>query len=174
MMDGSRPAAIRGTLVDVKIVRTRSVVQLVTELPIEEANAALETLGGIPIPGKEPWVAIARLNPIPRPAADPLTAGADTPNGAPGRGTKSEAARERYQQLGHLERTVADCAMLCGDPAFQQWLGVETEKDAAAEIRERCGIASRSDLVTNEAARWKWGAIVTDFEIDSGRRAAPR
>jgi hypothetical protein len=34
------------------------VAQLVIELPIEEADAALATLGGLPQPAAERWVAI--------------------------------------------------------------------------------------------------------------------
>lgn len=56
------PAAIFGSLADFKLVKTRSVVQFIVEVPIEQADVALATLGGIPLPGVERPVALARLN----------------------------------------------------------------------------------------------------------------
>lgn len=58
----STPAAISGSLADFRIVKTRSVVQFIVEVPIEQADVALATLGGIPLPGVERPVALARLN----------------------------------------------------------------------------------------------------------------
>ena|SRR5581483_1265781 len=55
-------AAIRGTFADFRLIKGRKVAQLVVELPIEEADGALATLGGLPRPDREAWVALARLN----------------------------------------------------------------------------------------------------------------
>ena len=59
-------AAIAGTFADLRTVKTRGICQLVIELPIEQADHALEMLGGVPQPGKEKWVGVARLQEPPR------------------------------------------------------------------------------------------------------------
>jgi|SRR6185437_897860 len=43
-------------------------------------------------------------------------------------------------------------ARWCKDPAFQAWIGVDTEHEAANEIRNSCGIRSRSELDSNPNA----------------------
>ena len=60
--DEMNPAVTQGTFADFKLIKSRSTAQLVIEIPIEAADAALLALGGVPLPGKECWVAIARLN----------------------------------------------------------------------------------------------------------------
>jgi hypothetical protein len=42
------PAAFRGTYADWKLVKTRAVVQIVFEVPLEDSDAAYEILGGMP------------------------------------------------------------------------------------------------------------------------------
>jgi hypothetical protein len=71
-MDGSRPAAFDAVFSDFKLVKTRSSAQLVLEIPIERADAVLAILGGVPQPGKEVSVAVARLmgNEAPVPPRD--------------------------------------------------------------------------------------------------------
>src|SRR4051794_33494293 len=56
------PAAIQGTFADFKLVKTRRTVQIVIEVPIEQADQALAALGGLPQPAEEKWVAVARIN----------------------------------------------------------------------------------------------------------------
>ena len=43
-------------------------------------------------------------------------------------------------------------ARWCKDPMFQQWIGVDTEQEAAASIRTICEIKSRSELDHNPMA----------------------
>jgi hypothetical protein len=42
--------AFRATYSDFKLVKTRKVVQIVLEIPVEHANAVLDVLGGMPDP----------------------------------------------------------------------------------------------------------------------------
>jgi hypothetical protein len=65
------PAAIKATFSDFKLIRTRKLCQLVLEIPIEEADNALATLGGIPQPQSDRWVAVARLNGAAKPEPEP-------------------------------------------------------------------------------------------------------
>lgn len=53
--------AIQGTYADFKIVKSRNVAQFIIEVPIEQANQAVNTFG-LPDPHIEKWVAIAMLN----------------------------------------------------------------------------------------------------------------
>jgi hypothetical protein len=51
-----------GVFTDFKLVKTRNVAQVIVEVPIEAADHALATLGGLPRADQSPWVAVARLN----------------------------------------------------------------------------------------------------------------
>lgn len=135
----SRPAAIAGTFADVKIIRTRSVMQVVVEIPIEQADAALAALGGVPQPGSERPVAIARIDPA---ATRP----------APDQDRANWAALPAAKQAG----------IRCGDVRFQKWIGAESEDAAAALLRQRLGIQSRSELATAEHQR-RWAAVDRDY-----------
>jgi len=52
---------IQGTYADFKIVKTRSVVQMVIEVPIENGNEVVEMFG-LPKPAEELWVAVAAID----------------------------------------------------------------------------------------------------------------
>ena len=54
-------AAFSATYSDWKVVKTRRVVQIVFEVPLEAAGHAYNVLGGMPRFEKEEWFAIARL-----------------------------------------------------------------------------------------------------------------
>jgi hypothetical protein len=64
-------SVITGTFAHANAIKTRSTFQLIIEIPIEGADAALERLGGWPQPGKEKSVAVALLNPNRTIAAGP-------------------------------------------------------------------------------------------------------
>lgn len=56
----SEPAVIKATFGEWRMVKGRKVLQLVFEVPLEQQQTVLETLGA-PMPDVETWVAIARL-----------------------------------------------------------------------------------------------------------------
>ena len=56
-----KPAAFSATYSDLKLIKTRSVVQFIFEVPLEAAGHAYNVLGGMPSPMEEKWFAIARL-----------------------------------------------------------------------------------------------------------------
>jgi hypothetical protein len=71
--------AFQATYSDFKLVKTRKVVQIVLEVPVEHANMVLDVLGGMPDPSKESWVGVALIRPNgakPQPAVQPRLAGA--------------------------------------------------------------------------------------------------
>ena len=55
-----REKIIQGTYADFKIVKTRSVAQFVVEIPLEQADEAIQMFG-LPKASVEQWVAIAAL-----------------------------------------------------------------------------------------------------------------
>lgn len=85
-------SAVRATFEDVKRVKTRKVWQLIFEVPEENYDAAIETLGGSPRSGTDRWVGIA-----------PVT--------APGTTAERPKGGERAKRAG----------ILCNDTAFQAW-----------------------------------------------------
>jgi len=146
-----KPAAFSGSFADFKTVRTRSVCQIVIEVPIEQAGAALEALGGIPVPGKEPWVAVARL--MEKPQEEPVSRA--TP------ASKSLATR---------------AGILCNDPIFWQYLSetfgyaeLTCEANAAAALRHHIGIASRRDLDTDRGAAARFSDLDSRFRQYAAR-----
>ena len=54
-------AVIRGTYAAFKLVKTRNCVQMIIEVPIEEAQKVTNNFG-IPTPSEEKWVAVALLD----------------------------------------------------------------------------------------------------------------
>ena len=47
-------------------------------------------------------------------------------------------------------------AMRCREVAFQRFLGVDSDKAAAARVRELCEIGSRAELDRDAAAQARW------------------
>ncbi len=162
----AKPAAIMGTFADFKIIKTRKLVQVIIEIPIEKADEALRALGGVPMSDKERWVAIARIE---------------------GEGD------EKPKSVG--ERALAQAHVLCGDEDFQEWFRTRFTEDRPIVVRDhflkawtmgdydtaiavllrwRLGIDSRSELLTDGAARTKLAEIVLEFDRGRGRAAEKR
>jgi hypothetical protein len=142
----NEPAVIQGTFADLKVVKTRKTCQIVVEVPLEMLATVIRHLGGID-PGAETPVVVARLNSVP--AAKPSKPDAplaDKPKG------KKLAQR---------------AAMLCNEPAFRLFLAdrgvLIPDADAAVVwLRQTCGVQSRAELDSNEAA----GRCFLDLEAD--------
>jgi hypothetical protein len=59
---------------------------------------------------------------------------------------------------------VQKAAMLCKDSRFQDYLRVNNEDEAAAELCKRCGIDSRTELHGNEVAKQIFDNLVDDYQ----------
>jgi hypothetical protein len=59
---------------------------------------------------------------------------------------------------------VQKAAMLCKDSKFQDYLRVNNEDEAAAELCKRCGIDSRTELHGNEVAKQIFDNLVDDYQ----------
>lgn len=135
-----RDDVIRACYVDIKTVRTRRAAQLIFEIPLESYENAVKLLGA-PLPDQEIWCAIARLRAIDKPERIPAG-----------------------------ETALRQCHALCREEKFQQWLGADDEDGAGNQVRDLLRIASRSELLTNEAALSRWEELVEEFKHDQGVR----
>jgi len=144
----SEPAAIRATFSDFKLIKGRRCAQLVFEVPIEEADAAVRTIGGMPQPATERWCGIALLD-IAKPTQEP--------------------AKEKrpFRELPIAQRA----ALLCERAAFQTFLReilgykCEDADQAASVLRRYCDIDSRSALATDHAGAATFIELERQFEI---------
>lgn len=117
--------AISATFADFKLIKGRKVAQLVLEVPIEQANAALAALGGVPRSDAPQWVGVAPLD------AEAAQKPAEKPKGG-----------KLAQRAG----------ILCGERAFWQFIyekhgyGANSQDTAAWWVRSKCQVSSRSKL----------------------------
>jgi len=154
--------AIEATFVDLRTVKTRAVLQIILELPLERADEALRALGGIPQPGTDRWVGIARLTP-PEARAEPAE-----PHKDPAR---SMAGKARYAAQTPGERAVVRAGALAKDERFQAWLVERREQDQASEliaavyIRRVCGCReSRREIATNPDCLRRFEALEAAYQ----------
>jgi len=142
-----QPAAIRGTFADFRLIKGRKVAQLVVELPIEEADAALATLGGLPQPHTERWVALARLN-----------------------GSAKEPVPKEQRRWEDL-KLAAQAGIRCSEPAFQRFLedsyplnAAGTEDEAAELVRAICNVDSRRQINLDPRAAALWRDLESKYQ----------
>lgn len=155
--------AFQATFVDCKNVRSRSVVQIILEVPTEQANSALACLGGIPLPGQETWVAVACLDER-KVKKEPEQ--------------KTKSLSKKWNEISYTEQA----AIRCADPKFQDWIEHHakwgcwlssakdkakpiTSENARAYILKACRIESRRELNTNQNAAEVWKQIDADYQF---------
>lgn len=146
-MNAPAPVAVSGTFADLRSVKTRSIVQMIVEIPIERAAEVIAAFG-YPQPGAEIMVAVARLRAAPQIEARPA-------------GKRSFADMLPAQQAG----------VLCNDARFRKFLHEERTNGwmlalsnhpddpveaAATTVRAACGVRSRADLNTHPQAQIAW------------------
>lgn len=155
-------AVFKGTFSDWRLVKTRGVVQVVFEIPVEESDLAYNVVGGMPNSAEERWFAIARLDL--RNANDGRSSpsrGADTDLG---NGPDKPAPRPR-RPVAPEKRLAQQAGIACADPVFQRFL-VETdhiaspsEEAATMAVRHFCEVSSRSELIPGTPEGEKWDAL---------------
>lgn len=197
MMD----AAIRATFAEWRMVKTRKVLQLVFEVPLEQQAGVLTTLGA-PMPDAEIWCGIARLTGIndderKTPGVAPAYAG-DTRGDAEGGGSHSPVAsfspqairsKATYATGTEGERARTRAAMLPKDERFQRWafehplkyasgivlMGIVDEEGAARYIRALCcDSGSRSLIATHPVCLRRFLAMETQYLADTNQLAEER
>lgn len=144
--------AFRAVYADWKLVKTRQVVQVVFEVPLHDADAAYEVLGGMPAPAAERWFGIAALAPErPQPVVDRPPAGA------------KRAWRD-------LPATQQAAMRVSNEPAFAAYLRENHQDewhetgDADSCLKLICRIESKKELMTNHKALVLWRQIDSQYE----------
>lgn len=137
------PAAIRGTFSDFRLVKTRKLAQIVIEVPIEEADAALNVLGGLPRSDNERWVAIARL-------------GDERPSPTP--------AEPKERRVFCDLAMPTQAALKSNDEAFASYMGATAGDSCADLIRRWCEVDSRSKILPGTHAGRQWTELLRQYE----------
>ena len=144
--------AFQATFSDFRLVKGRKVCQLVFEVPIEAADMALQTLGGLPRPDQEAWVGIARI--------DPKKAASDAPKPV---GEPKE--RRRFVELS----LAAQAGLRCNEKAFWKFLhdemsyDIDSEAEAAEAVRDICGVESRAAIRDGDPSGKRWDRLNADY-----------
>lgn len=134
--------AILGTYSDFKLVKTRSVVQVVIEVPVERAKEVTDLLG-MPMPGGEIHIGFARVDLTK--ASDPV----------------------KLPRLGNAQMA----GILCNEGGFRKYLSERSGKpipdaDAAAVVvRFACSVKSRADLDTDTHGAQLWRDLKAEYEM---------
>lgn len=133
-------AAIQASYADFRLVKSRKVVQLVFEVPLEKANEAIGVLGGMPDPAAEVWVAVARLQ-------------SETKH--------TEKPKRTFDQMSYAEQA----GMTCQDGRFKAFLRERhgVTYDPAEYVRKFCDVSSRADIRPNTSAAGQWRALVSQY-----------
>ena len=163
--------AFRATYSDFRLVKGRKVAQFVLEVPLEQADAALRVLGGMPKIGEETWVGVAplvsndeSLNAGPAFPSGPTTqgSGASTPD--------APAAKRKWHELKPSQQA----GIRCADPEFQKWIGATTAEDAAVRVRQECDVDSLSELNFDLEHARRWQNLDNAFLTETGRATEQR
>lgn len=174
--------AFKGEFSDFKIVKTRSVCQIVLEIPLEQADDALAVLGGVPRPDRQVWVAVARLgvdggDGEPQRTVNPRPSGSVGSNPTPP--TSSDGARGQdipekpvssqtppRPAPSDGERIRTRAVMLCKDERFRHWLGLTRDDMVDAYVRNWCAIQSRAELATNPEAQKRFLLLEAQYRAE--------
>lgn len=154
-------AAFKACYSDWKLIKTRGVVQVVMEIPLAEADAAYNVLGGMPDPGSENWFAVAALNPLAGKEIQVTPAPQKLLPESP-----SAGGRRNWSDL----QPAAQAGIRCGEPSFRAFLNesrayaVSDATEAAEAVREICNVGSRVELGTNQKARVIWHQLDAEFQ----------
>lgn len=167
-------AAFKGCYADWKLIKTRACVQVVLEIPLHEADAAYQALGGMPDPAAERWFGIARLD-LSNVAGVPATSatrGADSDLGDP-----SVAAPRLRKPVAPDKRLAQQAGIVCSDPMFWRYVeqrlresghrnaSVTCNDLAASYVRWYCQVASRSEIKIGTPEGELWEELHSDFII---------
>ena len=170
MVSATDKVVATATYSDFRIIRTRSTAQIVLEIPLEQAQDFIDRFG-IPIPGNEIHVAIARLVKQSEPEKT-------EPNNE-----RSERAKEAYRNMPEWEQARVRAVQLCKDRNFQNWalkLSAGKSRFSSPEEHARqiilgfCSIKSRREIATDERAYKAFIALEQEYRQAVGLAAEQR
>lgn len=176
MADRPAPAAISGVFADYRLVKTRGVLQLVVEVPVERQAEVFAALG-YPMPGEEKPVAVARLQSYPSGVAADAAISAAHSVGGEGAGGGIAVAPRHPQPSDPMKAVVRRAVMLCKDERFRRWVfngGDLGENMAAEQVRAFCDVDSRAEIATNPDAHKRFLALEASYRQATGQMAEER
>ncbi len=132
---------IQGTFSDFKTVKTRKVLQVIIEVPLEKTSDVIKILGS-PQPHAETPVAIARL--------------------------KVDPGKQQKQQETQNFSVPQRVAITCGEGLFHKFLhekglNIPSPDHAAQHVRNVCGVTSRKDIQPGTIAFRKWDKLYGEY-----------
>lgn len=149
-------AVIQATYADYRRVKGRKVLQLVCEVPIEQAPLVHKTFGE-PNPDGSLWVAIAKL--------DPKKASNEQQD-------EPEKPKRKWDEM----KASQQAGMRCEEHAFAQFLKEKRPQaytvnngNVAGAVRSICAVASRSELDRYAHGQNLWRLL--DHEYRAWQRA---
>lgn len=164
-------AAFQATFTDWRLVKGRKVVQVVLEIPIEQADQAYQVLGGMPDPGSSVWCAVARLKQESEVMPTATTAIPRTTETAPASTSEPSArAPKAFREMSYAQQA----GILCSDKKFWRFLSeeycdvneaIQTEDEAVLVIRGICLVDSRRDIVPGSVAARAWRELVDHYRV---------
>lgn len=161
--------AILATFSDFRTVKTRSTAQLVFEIPIDQADEALRLLGGIPQPGTERWAGIAL-------AAMDRKGHIGQPEYKAEQAAKNKEFSGLVEAIDKQRRPFntlplsQQAAIRCQDKAFRVFLANQTGQDdftvdqAAEDVRLRCDVESRSQILEGDISGSYWLSLEAEYQ----------
>lgn len=148
-----RPEAVfAATYADVRLVKTRGVVQFIFEVDLSKARQAFQMLGEFPDPAKELWVAIALLN---------------HEGGAPGPSTlaaelNSSAPESPRGEPSPSKRLVQQVGIACNAPHFCNYI----QKSYMSKFPKSADdVESRSEIIAGTRAGEVWQKLYGEFLV---------
>jgi hypothetical protein len=167
-------ACFRGTYSDFKLIKTRGVVSISFEIPVEQAQAALDVLGGMPVAATEVWCGIARLNHAGEDSSAGTAAAPKRDLEKPptsGRGQPAPDTQPAKQAFRDM-RLVNQAGMLCDELSFQRFITERaksallfSDEGAAEYVREYCGVRSRSDIRPRTPSGDRWTKLHDEYRL---------
>jgi len=134
----NKPAAIQASYADYRRVKGRKVLQLIFEVPLEQAPQVHDVFGE-PMPDGSTWVGIARIDP--------------------------NAKAEPERKGGKLAQLAG---IICQEPAFRKFIEEKYSElspcDPTEFIRHMCGVLSRAELDHHESAGRRFKDIKLEYE----------
>lgn len=75
---------------------------------------------------------------------------------------QDEVETRQHEQA--IQRLIASCGLLCREPDFHAFLGVDNEDAAIQSVREQCGVVSRTEFRDNVYAREAFRKIREEYK----------
>jgi len=164
----TKPAAFKATIEGLKTIRTRKVIVITMEAPIEHLNEITAVFE----PGA--WVAVARLDPHNGTAAQPasLPSQADDAQGSTTDEHRGGSTMKVLQTAGNRASLLRKIAITCNDARFRRFL-VEryrtvfamSDNDPAQFVRHWCRVESRRDIISSASAMDHWNKLDAEYTV---------